>query len=272
VSQPSFGELAGHDPYDVLELPRGASDAEVRAARKRLLRKYHPDVPGGDLRRTQLITAAADLLLDPLRRIGYYDLRDEESRRTVFATTHVVDDSEQATRPGQAGDPGTRAAQPIRPTFVTPGTRTSASAAPSPRTGSSASAGPVPGAGPLARRKPGMTRQEPASTRQEPASTRQEPASTGQEPGSVGEEPSHAGCGHVAAPGEPAAASRWNALAVASVVSILTWTPVPLVLGLLALRQIRRYGQRGRRLALTGVIAGAVLSFVYLYVLVLPSL
>src|SRR5690242_5301012 len=86
VSRPSFCELGGRDPYEILELPSGASEAEVRAARKRLLRRYHPDLPSGDLRRTQMITAAADLLLDPLRRIGYYDLRDEESRHTVFAT------------------------------------------------------------------------------------------------------------------------------------------------------------------------------------------
>jgi hypothetical protein len=252
VSQPSFGELDGHDPYDILELPSGASDAEVRTARKRLLRKYHPDVPGGDLRRTQLITAAADLLLDPLRRIGYYDLRDEESRRTVFATAHVVDDSVQATRPGPADRPGTGPAQPIRPTFVTPGTGSSGSVPPLPRKGSSAGAGPVPGAGPLPRREPGPARQVPGSSGPEPLR--------------------QADREHDTSPGEPAAASRWNALAVASVVSILTWTPVPLVLGLLALRQLRRYGQRGRRLALTGVIAGAILLFVHIYVLVLPSL
>src|SRR3954471_6641167 len=56
VSRPSFGELAGQDPYDILELPSGASETEVRAARKRLLRRYHPDLPAGDLRRTQMIT------------------------------------------------------------------------------------------------------------------------------------------------------------------------------------------------------------------------
>src|SRR5947209_3327550 len=75
MSRPSFGELGGQDPYEILELPAGAPDAEVRTARKRLLRRYHPDLPTGDLRRTQMITAAADLLLDPVRRTGYYDLR-----------------------------------------------------------------------------------------------------------------------------------------------------------------------------------------------------
>jgi hypothetical protein len=49
-------------------------------------------------------------------------------------------------------------------------------------------------------------------------------------------------------------------------VSIVTWTPLPLVLGVLALRQIREFDQRGRRLAITGVVAGAILLLVYVYV------
>ena len=49
MSRPSFGELGGYDPYEILELESGASDAEVRSARKRLLRLYHPDLPTGDI-------------------------------------------------------------------------------------------------------------------------------------------------------------------------------------------------------------------------------
>jgi hypothetical protein len=64
-----------------------------------------------------------------------------------------------------------------------------------------------------------------------------------------------------------AARSRWNALAIAAVVSILTWTPLPLVLRLLAVRQTRRYGQRGERLAYIGIAVGAVLLVVYGYAL-----
>jgi hypothetical protein len=234
VSRPSFGELGGQDPYDILELPRGASDADVRGARKRLLRTYHPDLPGGDLRRTQLITAAADLLLDPLRRIGYYDLRDEESRHTVFATGDRADD----VRPG--------AGPSIRPTFLTPPARTGPepavaghwyarhTTAPGYTAGAEA-----PGYAPSA-----ATEDQPSP----PADDRPGPDST-----------------------EPAAVSRWNALAVASVVAILTWTPIPLVLGLLALRQIRRYGQRGAGLARTGVFVGAVFVLVYVYVLLIAG-
>jgi hypothetical protein len=232
VSRPSFGELGGQDPYDILELPSGASDADVRAARKRLLRRYHPDLPSGDLRRTQLITAAADLLLDPLRRIGYYDLRDEQSRRTVFARAEF---RQPAPSPGRRPGPDGTPARPIRPTFITPSSRP-APAAPAP------------------------------SSRPAPAASA--PASAG--PGASAPAPGGPGAS-ASTPAGPGAASSWNALAVASVVAILTWTPLPLLLGLLALRQIRRFGQRGARLALTGVIAGAILVLVYVYVLVVSG-
>ena len=36
------------DYYDVLGVPRSASDKEVRQAFRRLARKYHPDVNPGD--------------------------------------------------------------------------------------------------------------------------------------------------------------------------------------------------------------------------------
>jgi hypothetical protein len=262
VSRPSFGELGGQDPYDILELPSGASEADVRAARKRLLRKYHPDLPSGDLRRTQLITAAADLLLDPLRRIGYYDLRDEESRRTVFATADVADDRHEATRPGHGPGASAAPAQPIRPTFITPPGSPSPPGRPFPPTRTAT--GP---AGPPHAPRTGWEQAPDAGWEQAPdAGWEPAPRTAGHEP-----PPVHADRGHDDAAGGPAAASRWNALAVASVVAILTWTPIPLILGLLSLRQIRRYGQRGRRLALTGVIVGAIFVLIYVYVLVLPG-
>ncbi|MGC9666316.1 DUF4190 domain-containing protein [Planosporangium sp. 12N6] len=258
MSRPSFGELGGQDPYDILELPPDASDADVRAARKRLLRRYHPDLPTGDLRRTQLITAAADLLLDPIRRIGYYDLRDEESRRTVFARagSGAAPTSGRSAGGGWAPGSATRGArgapgQPIRPTFVTPPDHPDAP----PRTATGTATG-----------RPGSTTGRAAGST----------AAAGSATGSAAAAESTAGPAAAAdsttIPVAPAAASRWNALAIASVVTILTWTPIPLVLGLLALRQIRRFGQRGTRLALTGVAVGGLLVLVYLYVLVFSGL
>lgn len=46
-----------------LELDMPATEHDVRAARKRLARKYHPDV-GGDAETMKQINASADLLLE----------------------------------------------------------------------------------------------------------------------------------------------------------------------------------------------------------------
>ncbi|NJC68180.1 DUF4190 domain-containing protein [Planosporangium thailandense] len=249
MSQPSFGELDGQDPYEILELPPGAPDADIRAARKRLLRRYHPDMPSGDLRRTQLITAAADLLLDPLRRDGYYDLRGEQSRRTVFATADATDD-----RYGSDGPE-----EPIRPTFVTPPPGPSARNDPFRAASAFAAEGFFTASDSFAPSSAPAWDAPGADDAPGPADPRPGSTSGGAEP-----QPDRAG----RRSRDSFAVSRWNALAIASVVAILTWTPIPLVLGLLALRQIRRYDQRGMRLAVTGIVAGAVLALIYLYFLV----
>jgi curved DNA-binding protein CbpA len=83
MSHPSFGELGGEDPFAILGLAPGASDDEIRRTRKILLRRHHPDLPGGDLQRTQMITAATDLLLDRARRMAYEDMQAE--RQSAFA-------------------------------------------------------------------------------------------------------------------------------------------------------------------------------------------
>jgi curved DNA-binding protein CbpA len=66
-------ELAGQNPYRLLGVAPTASDDEIRAARRRLLKRYHPDRPDGDLHAAQDVTAAAAMLLDPRRR-QIYDL------------------------------------------------------------------------------------------------------------------------------------------------------------------------------------------------------
>ncbi|GII20671.1 J domain-containing protein [Planosporangium mesophilum] len=226
MSQPSFGELDGHDPYEILQLPWGASDDEVRTARKRLLRRYHPDLPNGDLRRTQLITAAADLLLDAPRRIGYYDLRDEESRRIVFARADAGQaaaraEAEQPAAPSAAGQwadagPVTAPAEespgatvgpgrPIRPTFITPRPR---------RRGRSPSAGRGYRAAP-----PPYPTEQP---RYRPAPPPYPTAPAQPSPGP-----------DVAPAPTPAAASRWNTAAVASVVAIVACLVLVLVISAL---------------------------------------
>ena len=60
--------------YDILEVPRTASDKEVQSAFRRLARRYHPDLTGGDAaaeQRFKQVNAAHDVLGDRTRRAAY---------------------------------------------------------------------------------------------------------------------------------------------------------------------------------------------------------
>lgn len=78
--------------YDVLGVGRSASDKEIRSAYRKLARKYHPDVTGGDkaaAERFKEVTAAYEVLSDADNRKKYDKYGDqwqyadqiEESRR-----------------------------------------------------------------------------------------------------------------------------------------------------------------------------------------------
>src|SRR5687768_9898550 len=56
------------DPYNVLGLDAGASDKEIKTAYKKLAKKYHPDLNGGDKEaeaKFKEIGAAYSALTDP---------------------------------------------------------------------------------------------------------------------------------------------------------------------------------------------------------------
>jgi len=66
--------VARRDLYEILELPRKASVAEVKKAYKRLARKYHPDLNPGDKsteERFKEISEAYSILSDPEKKKRY---------------------------------------------------------------------------------------------------------------------------------------------------------------------------------------------------------
>lgn len=60
------------DYYEVLGVPKGASDDEIKRAYRRLAQKYHPDKPGGDEKKFKEINEAYQVLSDKQKR-GQYD-------------------------------------------------------------------------------------------------------------------------------------------------------------------------------------------------------
>ncbi len=56
------------DPYRELGVPRGATDEQIKAAHRRLAKRYHPDASSGEHERFLAIQEAYLLLTDPLRR------------------------------------------------------------------------------------------------------------------------------------------------------------------------------------------------------------
>jgi molecular chaperone DnaJ len=66
--------MAKRDYYEVLSVPRNASDREIKRAYRRLARKYHPDVNPGDREaeaKFKEVTEAYEILSDPGKRRQY---------------------------------------------------------------------------------------------------------------------------------------------------------------------------------------------------------
>lgn len=66
--------------YEVLGVPRGSSEKEIKQAFRKLVRKYHPDMtPGVEGTRFRAIVEAYRVLSNPIKRQKY----DRELARTA---------------------------------------------------------------------------------------------------------------------------------------------------------------------------------------------
>jgi molecular chaperone DnaJ len=75
--------MAQKNYYEVLGLKKGASEAEIKKAFRRLARKYHPDVNPGDKgaeARFKDISEAYEVLGDPKKRAEYDQMGDQAFR------------------------------------------------------------------------------------------------------------------------------------------------------------------------------------------------
>lgn len=59
------------DYYDILGVPKGASDDEIKKAYRKLAHKYHPDKSGGDEKKFKEINEAYQVLSDKSKRSQY---------------------------------------------------------------------------------------------------------------------------------------------------------------------------------------------------------
>ncbi len=89
--------MAKRDYYEVLGVPKGASEAEVKKAYRRLARKLHPDVNPGD--------KAAQKRFQEVQE-AYEVLKDEDKRRAYDRFGHAGPGSGFDPRSGASGFPG----------------------------------------------------------------------------------------------------------------------------------------------------------------------
>ena len=70
-------------------------------------------------------------------------------------------------------------------------------------------------------------------------------------------------------PAQPAPAEKWNVLAIVGfVLSLLGTNIVAIVLGFIALSQVKKSGERGRGLALAAVIIGFASIVIYIIIFI----
>lgn len=95
--------VMSEDYYQLLEVPRTASDAEIKKAYRRLARKHHPDVNPGSKpseEKFKKVTAAFEVLSDPRKRRLYDEFGEDAAR---FGFDEKKADAFRAYRQAAAG-------------------------------------------------------------------------------------------------------------------------------------------------------------------------
>jgi curved DNA-binding protein CbpA len=93
---------AAADPYRALGVARGATDADIKKAHRRLAKRYHPDAPKGDEKRFLVIQEAYRVLSDALLR------REWDARHApgpIRATTTTKQAPTNRTQPKSTRSP-----------------------------------------------------------------------------------------------------------------------------------------------------------------------
>ena len=60
--------MSKRDYYEILGIGRSATEVEMKSAYRKLALKYHPDRPGGSVRRSADVNHARDVLEATLKR------------------------------------------------------------------------------------------------------------------------------------------------------------------------------------------------------------
>lgn len=81
------------DPYRELDVPRDATEGEIKAAGKRRAKQTHPDVPGGNGEAFRNVSRALAILKDPDKRRHFDETGDDDFNSgadTVLAQAYEV--------------------------------------------------------------------------------------------------------------------------------------------------------------------------------------
>src|SRR2546430_2613153 len=104
------------DYYDLLGVPRNASDEQIRSAYRRLARQYHPDVNKADdaSERFKQITEAYEILTDPQRRQRYDLFGSTSGARSAAARAESARTARSRSRSRRASMTASSCASPAR--------------------------------------------------------------------------------------------------------------------------------------------------------------